>query len=419
MDEEERKVLVAELLEKTKSALVLEAKADIEKVQKLIVDGQKKNDEALKGLITQGELKTYEEKSEKKIKEYQNKIEELETKMQRLPIENPDDGKKVKEGAAEYKAAFFNFLNTGLMPLDEKAEKYRLEFKALVSDATGQILIPEEIETEIYRALPNINKIRQYATVRPIMRDRISRKSLTEVLMAWGKLETGKVPVETTVVPSEDWQYVEDLNGLAKIGKDELADSPYAIEPTIVDSFARARSDKEEVGFISGAGHASQEPDGILTGTVVTRVKTAAHDAIASDDVLNLIYALPEQYQPNAVLMFPNTTILALRKLKDAVSGQYMWQPSLQAGQPPSFAGYPVIAQRNIPAIASSAECDIGIFGDLKAGYRILDRQGMTMQRLVEIFATAGLIGLLAGSRVGGGVIRPDAIRILQELAGG
>ena len=76
-----------------------------------------------------------------------------------------------------------------------------------------------------------------------------------------------------------------------------------------------------------------------------------------------------------------------------------------------------MIAQRSIPAIGSSSECDIGIFGDLRAGYRILDRQGMTMQRLVELYATAGLIGLLAGFRVGGAVVRPNAIRILQELA--
>lgn len=416
MNEEERKALLDELMEKTKTELAKEVKADVEKVQKLVADERKKYEELLKGKITEAELKQYEEKSRAAEAEFQKKIDEIETKMNRLPIENPEN-KAEKPGQSEYKAAFFKFLSTGLWQLDEKAEKYRAEYKALVADATGQILIPEEIESEIYRALPNINKIRQYATVRPITRDRISRKSLTEVAMAWGKLETGKVPAETTPVPSEDWQYVEDLNGLAKLGKDELADSPYAIEPTVVDSFSRARSDTEELAFISGAGHASQEPDGILTGSVVARVLTAAPDAIASDDVLNLIYELPEQYQPNAVLMFPNSTILALRKLKDAVSGQYMWQPSLQAGQPPSFAGYPLIAQRNIPAIGSSTSCDIGIFGDLRAGYRILDRQGMTMQRLIEVYATAGLIGLLAGSRVGGGVIRPDALRILREHA--
>ncbi len=417
MNEEEKKAFKAEILAAHKAAMVLEAKADVEKVQKLILDWQKKNDEALKGMITPAELKEYEEKSEKAEKKQQDKIEKLETKMSRLPIETPgESGEAPKEGAAEYKAAFIGFLQTGQLKLDSKAEKHLMEYKALVADTTGQILIPEELETEIYRALPKINKIRQYASIRTTTRDRLRRTSLTEVEMAWGKLETGKVPPETTVVPSEDYQYVENLSGMAKIGEDELADSPFAIEAHIVDSFARAKAATEEVGFISGTGHSIQEPEGILNDSDIERVITAAADAISSDDILNLIYELPEEYQTNAVLMFRNTTIKAIRKLKDAVSGQYMWQTSLQLGQPATFAGYPVIAQRSIPAIGSVSKADIAIFGDLRAGYRILDRQGMTMQRLTEIYATAGLIGLLAKFRAGGGGIRPDAIRVLQEL---
>jgi HK97 family phage major capsid protein len=248
-------------------------------------------------------------------------------------------------------------------------------------------------------------------------RDRIRRRSLTEVAVGWGKLELGAEAPETDVLPSEAWQYVEDLEGLAKIGKDELADTDIALEGIIGDSFARAQSDIEEEAFMNGTGHANQQPEGILNGSTVTRVLGAAIDAIATDDVLNLIYALPAQYRANGRLLFPSTTILALRKLKDAVSGQYMWQPSLQAGQPATFAGYPVLAQESIPAIASAVSCDIGVFGDFRAGYRILDRQGMTTQRLLELFATAGLVGILVSKRVGGGVIRPDAIRVLREPA--
>jgi predicted phage gp36 major capsid-like protein len=39
----------------------------------------------------------------------------------------------------------------------------------------------------------------------------------------------------------------------------------------------------------------------------------------------------------------------------------------------------------------------------------------MTLQRLVEVYATAGLVGILVGSRVTGGVIRADAMRVLRE----
>jgi len=413
---EDRKALEDEIIEKVKSQLAVEAKADIEKITKLITDERKTHEAMLKGKFTEADFKAYEEKSLAAEKAVQDRIDAIETKMNRLPIENPED-KKDTPGAKEYKAAFFNFLRSGEFELNDVAQKYFTERKALVSDATGQILIPEELESEIYRELAAINVIRRYAFARPITRDRIRRRSLTEVAVGWGKLELGKEAVETDVVPAEAWQYVEDLEGLAKIGKDELADTDVALEPIIGDSFARAQSDAEEAAFISGTGHTNQQPEGILNGATVTRVLTAAADAIASDDVLNLIYAVPAQYRANGVLFFPSTTILALRKLKDAVSGQYMWQPSLQAGQPASFAGYPVVAQENIPAIASSGSCDIGIFGDLRAGYRILDRQGMTVQRLLELFSLAGLVGILVSKRVGGGVVRPNAIRILRETA--
>jgi len=370
----------------------------------------------LKGRITEAELKAYEEKSRAEEKKWQDRIDAIETKMARLPIESPDT-KAEKPGAKEYKSAFFNFIRTGVMKLEEKAQAYITEFKALVSDTTGQILIPEELETEIYRELPKINVIRRYATVRPTVRDRIRRRSLTEVAMGWGKLELGKEVVETTVVPGEEWQYVEDLEGLAKIGKDELADSDVAIEATITDSFTRARADAEEYAFTLGTGHANQQPEGILNGTTVTRVLTTAADAIDIDALLNLIYAVPKQYRVNGVLFVASSTELAMRKLKTATELIYLWQPSVQAGKPATFAGYPVENIEDIPAINSSASCDIGFFGDLRAGYRIIDRQGMTMQRLLELFATSGLVGLLASARVGGGVIRPDALRILREHA--
>ena len=412
---EEKAALLEEAVEKAKAELAKEAKADIEKINKLIADERKAHEDLLKGKMTAADFKTYEEKSQVAEAEIKARVDAVETKMNRPPTSDPD-GKAIVPGAKEYKSAFFNFLRKGELVLDEAAQKYVDERKALVSDATGQILIPEELESEIYRELPKINVVRKYATARPIIRDRIRRRSLTEVVMGWGKLELGKEAVETNVTPSEDYQYVEDLNGLAKLGLDELADTDVALEAGIIDSFNRARAESEEAAFIAGTAHANKQPDGILNGTTVTRVKTAAADAIASDDVLRLIYAVPAQYRRNGVFMFPSTTLLALRLLKDK-NEQYLWQPSVQAGQPPSFAGYPVEAQEDIPAIAASGECDIGIFGDFRAGYRILDRQGMKVQRLVELYATAGLIGILVSSRVGGGVIRADALRILQELA--
>lgn len=372
----------------------------------------------------------YEEKDKKiaaEILANGEKLKELEVAMKRPdPVGDPAGGgagesKELKEGQAEYKKSFFQLMRSfsgnekASLDLDEKAEKYIMERKALVSDTTGQILLPEELESEIYRELPKINIIRKYATIRTIARNRIRRRSMTEVQMGWGKLELGKEVVETDMIPSEDYQHVEDLEGLAKIGKDELADTDIALEAIIVDSFSRAKAEAEETAYIKGTGHNFQQPDGILNGTTVTRVSTAAADAIAADDMLNLLYAVPAQYRRNGRFLVPSTTELALRKLKSATEELYLWQPNVQAGQPATFAGYPIEAQEDIDALKSKDKADVVIFGDLRAGYRILDRLGMTIQWLRELYATAGLVGILVSARETGGVIRPDALRILQE----
>lgn len=416
MDEKEKKALMDEMVKKAKVEFALEAKGDIEKINTFIRDTRKEYDKFLEGKKSLPDFKIFEEKALTAETELKKRLDEVETKMKRPQLEtHGDKSVEVKEGQIEYKAAFFNFMRSGQLKLEDKAGDYITERKALVSDETGQILIPEELEREIFRTLPKLNIMRAMSTVRTTNRNKLSRRSLTEVSMSWGVLETGSAPAETDVTPSKDWQYVEDLNGLARIGKNEINDSDVSLEAIIVDSFGRAKAEAEETAFIIGTGHESEQPDGILNGSTVTRVTTAAADAIAVDDLLNLIYAVPAQYRRQGKILVPSTTELALRKLKSATEELYLWQPNVQAGQPPTFGGYPVIAQEDIPALNSSSECDVAIFGDIKAGYRVIDRQGMSIQRLLELWATAGLVGILVGSRVTGGVIRADALRILRE----
>ncbi len=421
--EEEKKALLAEFIEKAKTALALEAKSDIDKINTLIADQRKEYDKFLEGKTTEADFKAYEVKSLDAEKVLKKRVDEIETKMARPPVEVPGgtEKKDVKPGQLEYKADWMKFMRSargGELRLSDAAEKYDMERKALVSNTAGQILLPEELESEIYRALPNLNIIRNFAAQRTITRERILRRSMTEVTMGWGKLELGDEPDETEVTPSSAYQYPEDLEGLARIGKDELADTDVALEALFVDSFGRARARMEETGFVVGTGHSNRQPEGMLNGSTLTRVTGATADVIVVDDFLDLIYAVPAQYRRNGKLFVPSTTELAMRKLKSAGSEKlYLWQPNVQAGQPSTFAGFPVHAQEDIPAIGATDEGDIAIFGDIQAGYRIIDRQGMTIQRLFELWAIAGLVGLLASARVTGGVIRADALRVLKEAA--
>jgi len=374
---------------------------DEEKVlelQNLIKELRDKFEAKEKGFYTKAEFEEFEAK-------INERIAQLETMIKRPPV----DGKNVGQ-PNEKKAAFFKFMREGKSVLTPE------EVKALVSDATGQILIPEELESEIYRELPKITIIRSLATVRQTRSDRIRRRSLTEVQVGWGKLETGATLTKSTMTPGEEFQYVEDLYGLTKVGEDELMDTDVALESIITNSFSRAIAEAEDTAFVVGTGHANKQPEGILNSSVAT-VNAGQAGAITADDILKLIYEVPAQYRRNGVLIVNSKTELALRLLKDT-NGQYLWQPSLQAGTPATFAGYPIYNQEDIPQIpAAGTAAKVAIFGDVRSGYRIIDRLGMTVQRLTELYAEAGLIGFKVHYRVGGSVIRPDALRILNVPA--
>ena len=99
-----------------------------------------------------------------------------------------------------------------------------------------------------------------------------------------------------------------------------------------------------------------------------------------------------------------------IRKLKDN-NGAYLWQPSVQAGEPDRLLGYPLYTSPYVPQVKAGALAVA--FGDFK-NYWIADRAGRTVQRLNELYATNGQIGYVATERVDGKVILPEAIQLLQ-----
>ena len=139
----------------------------------------------------------------------------------------------------------------------------------------------------------------------------------------------------------------------------------------------------------------------------------ASATAITVDEVLDLFYALKAPYRKKAVFIMNDSTVKAIRKLKDG-QGQYLWQPSLQAGTPDTILNRPIYTSAYLPTIASAAKSII--FGDL-GYYWVADRQGRVFKRLNELFAVTGQVGFVATQRVDGKLILPEAVKILQQKA--
>ena len=203
------------------------------------------------------------------------------------------------------------------------------------------------------------------------------------------------------------------LHVAIKITEELLYDNAFGLESYIIDQFGKAIGNAEEDAFLNGDGVG--KPLGIFaaTGGGQVGVTAASTTAITSDEVINLIYALKRPYRKNAKFIVNDQTLAVLRKLKDG-NGAYMWQPSLQIGEPDRLLGYPIYTSAYVPAILAGKP--VIAFGDFSY-YNIGDRGVRSFQELKELYAGNGMIGYVAKERVDGKLVLPEAVQILKMKA--
>ena len=278
------------------------------------------------------------------------------------------------------------------------------------TDADGGYLVPEEFERQIVTTLDEANVIRSLAKVITTSSERKIPVTSSHSVAQWTP-ENGNYQESN---PTFEQKQIDayKLTDLIRISQELLQDSAFNLESYIADQFARAFGIAEEQAFCTGTGIG--QPTGIFTengGQV--GVTTASATAITVDELISLIYSLKSPYRRNAKFLLNDSTISLIRKLKDG-NGAYLWQPSVQAGQPDRLLGYEIYTSPYVPVVA--AEALTVAFGDFN-NYWIADRIGRTVQRLNELYATNGQIGYVATERVDGKVILAEGIKLLKMKA--
>ena len=221
--------------------------------------------------------------------------------------------------------------------------------------------------------------------------------------------ETGEIP-ETTETFGQKHIGAHKLTALIKVSEELLNDSAFDLEDYFRREFARRISNAEELAFITGDGNG--KPTGLFSNDEGAELglTTASATEITADEVINLYYSLRSPYRKKAVWLLNDSTINAIRLLKDK-NGQYLWQPALKEGAPDTLLGRPVYTSVAVPSIGAGQK--VMAFGDLKY-YWIGDREGISFRRLNELYATTGQVGFLATKRVDAKLILPEAIKVMQ-----
>ncbi|HEO6357283.1 TPA: phage major capsid protein [Streptococcus agalactiae] len=272
-------------------------------------------------------------------------------------------------------------------------------------DTEGGHLVPDEYEKKLVQGLQEENFFRSLATVIKTSSGERKIPVVTGHGSASWMDENGLYP-ETDETFGQVTLDSHKIGTAIRISEELLNDSVFDLESYMTSEFARRIGTEEEKSFLVGDG--SKKPTGIFTQADVEGPTTATKD-ITFDDMIELYHSLPAPYRKNAVWILHDTTVKAIRKLKDN-NGNYIWQPSTQAGQPDLILNRPYYTSTFAPLPEAGNKAIA--FGDFSY-YWIADRQGRTFKRLNELYANNGQIGFLASQRVDGKLVLPEAVKVL------
>jgi HK97 family phage major capsid protein len=274
----------------------------------------------------------------------------------------------------------------------------------------GGYRVPTAFENQVVEALTEENIMRQLADVRRYSLD-------TDIPVKSGRAtfayiaEKGTYPTSAQTFGKLSLKAYKS-GGIILVSEELFNDIPANIEKEIRDEIVFAESRCEEPNFVSGTG--SGCPTG-FTVTAQTGVTTAGATAITFDEVIDLYHSLLPPYRRNATFLMGDGVAKYVRKLKNAVTGEYTWQPSVVAGMPDTILGRPVRISQDMDQTVAATKKTIA-FGDFKY-YRIADRVGISVQRLNELYAATGQIGFRATMRNDGMLTLAEAVKLMVQHA--
>lgn len=315
--------------------------------------------------------------------------------------------KKVETPESRYADNYLEFVRFG-------CENARAELRATTdpqtvgTNADGGFGVPDEWWAMFVEKRINANIMRQLATVNTSASGTTNvTKDDTAGVAEWvGENSTISVAKETIArVTLSAFKAARIMTVSAELLQDSIFDQ----QSFVLGRIARSIGILEEAAFV--AGDNSGKPNGIFTAAT-TGVTAASATAITADELIDLFHSIIEEYRVDATWIMNDSTAKLIRKLKDG-NQQYLWQPGLVLGQPDIIYGRPVRTSSNAPAATSGL--DSILFGWIGA-YWILDRKGLALQRLDELYAVNDLVGFKGTSRTDGELVDTDAVRVLTML---
>lgn len=328
-----------------------------------------------------------------------------------IPAERqaPEDGgaeeRTINRDSDEYRSALDSYVRGGVGGLSVE-ERSTLN---VGTDAEGGFAVPESWGT-LHESLREAGTIRQLATVVTT-----ETGNPFHVPYVAAEAEAPKQIAEQEEYPDDAEELGEKVIQAYKYGRMTKA-SEEVVQDALFDvaGFVGSRLGFDLGRVVNGkyvSGTGSSQPEGLFAKATVAFNTISKTAGPTGDNLIDLQHSIIRPYRANASFIMADATLAIVRKLKDK-NEQYLWQPSLQAGEPDRILGNPVYSDPDVSTIGSKKLC-VG-FGDVKRAYLIRDALGVTIRFLPERYAEKGQVAWRGTLRTGGAIVDQNAFKVAQ-----
>lgn len=401
---------------------------------------KKANDERLKALEEHKGVAELEEKLAKinsAIDSRDAKIEEQFAELKRMGAPASSQNKD-----EEVKSAFDKLLRTGSSARMSESEVEALS-KKQAELSNGRIRAEEYKSAMIagsdpdggFFVLPDLDK-----SIMKLAQDEIALMALSQIVTTSTSVYQKRVRTSGAGYTWEGEETHPDTTGTPiysvlafpvhtiaanpSISQELLQDADVNVEAELME--AMTQDFNQGIGDALINGNDNKRPRGILSYPSIADAnwkwgtlgytKSGKADGFATtapgDALVSMLYSLKAPYLANATWLMNRNTLAEIRKMKDG-QGNYLWQPSFQAGQPDSLLGYSLRIDSKMPNLGANA-MPIA-FGDFRRGYLVVRRTGMTLIR--DQYTQKPYVVFSTRMRIGGGVQNFEAIKLLKCAA--
>jgi HK97 family phage major capsid protein len=280
----------------------------------------------------------------------------------------------------KYRKEFETYLKTQGRVVGQEMER-----TASLTTTAGGFAVPVELDTTLLLTNAGVvNPIRQIARVRQTNVNTVEFINTTGITAGFGAEATEASDNAPTL--AQPTVNIEKAFAFVPMSI-EISEDWAGIQQDLALCFADAKNQLESSKFLTGLGHTSNQPQGLIAAGGATAVVSSATTAVfAVADLYTLENALSPRYRARASVVGNRAAYQKARQFATAL-GPSAWTDNLRMGNPGELIGYPAYEWSSYSSVVTTSGSTILTLGDFSY-FAIVDRVGMNIEYIPHLFGS-------------------------------